>query len=724
MQVNGLIAGLNIVVHESSGAKLKMRLGQKLEGVVTKVIDDQHALIDIDGQKVLAETRIPLEKGQQIYVQVKGQQDGQMVLQILSDSRNSEADSNLGRLGQLLTQAGLPVQEETMNLLQNLIKNNVPPTPQILRQALSLLQTVGTTPQRGEIIAKLLGENISLEPELILLTEKLEGDAANKQATRETSNSTVATTSNSASKSVFNSASSPSSNSTNPTTNVTTNTTASTTTNANAATSPTTSTTNTNTATNTGINIAINTPTNGPSNGTITTSTAVNQAIFLSTEAQSESAINQTLSGALSQAADSTEILKHTSSESQTINQKINKTNQNINQNNNEIVNATRALINDSASNAVHNATNDTEANGLLNNLVNNPPNTTQQSVDVGQFSRALTKLVEVLPQLLNVKLVEDNPSQVHQVLRQSLEAIQQYQTGDMDEQQFRAALNTLEQSLSPTSLWLIPEEAGLERQLQGQAIKWLTKGLIQFLQDTVSSEQKLTLETVVKLLNNSEEYINSAWTGDRLEAGMSGANSGNRLELFERGFLSGFRGTIQELGDPGLRQISGSNDNDVQYRMEQVVSSFQRHMDGLKEVQLHSAFREPQSFVSFPLPVLVNQQVHTGMLYAWKNPKKGQRQNADSFYVLLALSTPSLGELKVHLEAKGHRLELKFGVNASKVARVFEQNKTRLVSTLEQGGFEVDVCTCYVQTKTTESGEGLPMDEGSISATGVDIKI
>ncbi len=106
---------------------LGLKLGELLTARVLKA-NAELALLEMKGQRVLAEVKAHLQPGEEVRVRVTGEQQNRILLKILTTS-----DSTVNSLDQLLQKIGIQPDKDSRNALDFLLKNNLPVTANTLK---------------------------------------------------------------------------------------------------------------------------------------------------------------------------------------------------------------------------------------------------------------------------------------------------------------------------------------------------------------------------------------------------------------------------------------------------------------------------------------------------------------------------------------------------------------------------------------------------------------
>lgn len=118
---------------------LNLKIGDLLTAKIIKV-DAGKALLEINGQKIVAELETNLHPGDEIKVRVVGELNNKLILKLLT-----ETTSNTSSFDQLLDKLGIEADNAAKNALAFLLKNNLPITANSVKALLfdqqnSLLQ--------------------------------------------------------------------------------------------------------------------------------------------------------------------------------------------------------------------------------------------------------------------------------------------------------------------------------------------------------------------------------------------------------------------------------------------------------------------------------------------------------------------------------------------------------------------------------------------------------
>jgi len=156
---------LNLLVNNLSPSA-RVQVGQILAARVLEILEGNQAVIMLDGEKILAETQIPLIKGQEIFLEVAGRLQGQIKLKVIPGPVQGDLPAVPEQVVRSLAQAGLPADEFHLNLVKELLEHNLPATPANLRQVLDVLQNLGSRePVLMQEVIKLLVGEIPVTPQ-------------------------------------------------------------------------------------------------------------------------------------------------------------------------------------------------------------------------------------------------------------------------------------------------------------------------------------------------------------------------------------------------------------------------------------------------------------------------------------------------------------------------------------------------------------------------------
>ncbi|SDW28148.1 flagellar hook-length control protein FliK [Paenibacillus sp. CF384] len=118
LSIGQLMKGLLGDVQPGDSKALELKVGQIVRGVLVKMLNDQEAVIQINGTQVQAKLETPLQPGQSTLLQVQPQSvDGMLVLK-LADQQT--ATMNEASLKEWLKASGLPEQKWTQELVRDL----------------------------------------------------------------------------------------------------------------------------------------------------------------------------------------------------------------------------------------------------------------------------------------------------------------------------------------------------------------------------------------------------------------------------------------------------------------------------------------------------------------------------------------------------------------------------------------------------------------------------
>lgn len=130
------------------GQGLQFRPGQVLTGQVAGRQPDGGFLLRLGGHTFTANSRVPLEVGQPLHVQVQGQQQGQVHLQVVKSPFTTMSSHDVG---QAMSKAGVPMTDGNVALATSMVEHGIPLTKEnftSLKSALAQLQPDGS-PQPG-----------------------------------------------------------------------------------------------------------------------------------------------------------------------------------------------------------------------------------------------------------------------------------------------------------------------------------------------------------------------------------------------------------------------------------------------------------------------------------------------------------------------------------------------------------------------------------------------
>ncbi|MBP3964563.1 hypothetical protein I8J30_17735, partial [Paenibacillus sp. DLE-14] len=118
LSIGQLMKGLLGDVQPGDSKALELKVGQIVRGVLVKMLNDQEAVIQINGTQVQAKLETPLQPGQSTLLQVQPQSvDGTLVLKLVDQQTTS---MNEASLKDWLKASGLPEQKWTQELVRDL----------------------------------------------------------------------------------------------------------------------------------------------------------------------------------------------------------------------------------------------------------------------------------------------------------------------------------------------------------------------------------------------------------------------------------------------------------------------------------------------------------------------------------------------------------------------------------------------------------------------------
>ena len=132
MNITGMVRGMMGDAKPGEARVLELKTGQQVRGVVQSVAaDGKEAVVQINGVAVKAVLESPMQPGQATWLQVSGQlEDGSIVLKP-SDGPNAQPMTSIA---DALKQAGLPDEPWARQLVQEMQKNGVPITREMMEQ--------------------------------------------------------------------------------------------------------------------------------------------------------------------------------------------------------------------------------------------------------------------------------------------------------------------------------------------------------------------------------------------------------------------------------------------------------------------------------------------------------------------------------------------------------------------------------------------------------------
>lgn len=132
MNISGMVRGIMGDAKPGEARVLELKTGQQVRGVVQSVAaDGKEAVVQINGVAVKAVLESPMQPGQATWLQVSGQlEDGSIVLKP-SDGPNAQPMTSVA---DALKQAGLPDEPWARQLVQEMQKNGVPLTREMMEQ--------------------------------------------------------------------------------------------------------------------------------------------------------------------------------------------------------------------------------------------------------------------------------------------------------------------------------------------------------------------------------------------------------------------------------------------------------------------------------------------------------------------------------------------------------------------------------------------------------------
>ncbi|MCZ8520074.1 MULTISPECIES: hypothetical protein [Paenibacillus] len=144
MNIGGMIRGLIGEAQVSEPKSLELKVGQVVKGMVTQLVSDHEAVLNIGGVQVRAQLETPLKQGEVTMLQVQPESSGgQIVLKPMQTSNVQIADGSLGevlktvgledtpanrQLVQGMHQAGVSLSKENVQQFADLMKSMAPGT--------------------------------------------------------------------------------------------------------------------------------------------------------------------------------------------------------------------------------------------------------------------------------------------------------------------------------------------------------------------------------------------------------------------------------------------------------------------------------------------------------------------------------------------------------------------------------------------------------------------
>ena len=144
MRVNQDVTGILNILVNNSDSLTRVQVGQIMAARVLEILAEGQALIMFKGEKILAETQVPMQKGQEVLLEVTGLQQGQLRLKVVPDSVVEGRSLPPEQVVKALTQANLPVDKFHLDVVRKLLQHNLPATPANIKQVLGVLQNLGS----------------------------------------------------------------------------------------------------------------------------------------------------------------------------------------------------------------------------------------------------------------------------------------------------------------------------------------------------------------------------------------------------------------------------------------------------------------------------------------------------------------------------------------------------------------------------------------------------
>jgi len=156
-----------------STKQASLKPGQMVTGKVLKLFPGQKALIQIGNRQMSAQLKAALNLHAQYMFQVESTED-LVHLKVLGDSPAGQGDRSVSSL---LSQLGMAYQKDRASLVQQLIKQNIPFSPNDLKQAFPLLEKYSASPETKNVLLEMMNKKLPLKESIFLALRERMGNS-------------------------------------------------------------------------------------------------------------------------------------------------------------------------------------------------------------------------------------------------------------------------------------------------------------------------------------------------------------------------------------------------------------------------------------------------------------------------------------------------------------------------------------------------------------------
>lgn len=170
------ITGLPIQETKLQGQR-QLATGQIVQGKVLKIYPNQKALIQIGGQKMVAQLEAPLSVGERYHFQATVT-DQTIYLRVLGEQSSGNNEASIAKL---LSRLGLASGKNEVSFTQSLMDSNIPFQKDQLKAAFSIMQSIGGEQKGAEILKSMLAGKIPLTENIFKALEAAAKNSLGKQ---------------------------------------------------------------------------------------------------------------------------------------------------------------------------------------------------------------------------------------------------------------------------------------------------------------------------------------------------------------------------------------------------------------------------------------------------------------------------------------------------------------------------------------------------------------
>ncbi|MGE5380232.1 MAG: hypothetical protein ACM3NT_04095 [Methylocystaceae bacterium] len=129
-------------------ATLKLQAGDVVRGLVQAINNDGTVQLMVRGKSVIAETQVPLQAGQELYLQMDRMENGKLYLRVVDPQGQAELP-DLALRG-LLTKIGLKADDLSSTIARKLIAYNMPVTKENIEAVIKMSNLIGA--ENGRVL--------------------------------------------------------------------------------------------------------------------------------------------------------------------------------------------------------------------------------------------------------------------------------------------------------------------------------------------------------------------------------------------------------------------------------------------------------------------------------------------------------------------------------------------------------------------------------------------